>query len=166
MLESRRQAEQRRARMFGRPANAANIAASTPNRNGDGAGGPQTSAPTDATGQQFEDIFGEVIPFPELPRGPSPLFARLKDKIEPLGAGIHEPDEHGDGGQEPEYDTPAGDDVAPPPAHYTPMTTSLPCYSNKKSLRRLSSKPTILHRASTTRWHWSFTMRSGPMVLL
>ena len=120
MLESRRQAEQRHARMFGRPANAADIAGSTPDRNGDGMEGLQTSTPTNATNQEYEDIFGEVIPFPELPRGPSPLFARLKDKIEPLGAGIHEPDEDGDGGQEPEYDTPAGDDVAPPPAHYTP----------------------------------------------
>ena len=70
MLESRRQAEQRHARMFGRPANAADIAGSTPDRNGDGMEGLQTSTPTNATNQEYEDIFGEVIPFPELPRGP------------------------------------------------------------------------------------------------
>ena len=60
--------------------------------NGNSAGDLQ--APTDPT-EQFEDIFGNVVPFHKLPRGPSPLFARLKDEIEPLWAGIREPDEDG-----------------------------------------------------------------------
>ena len=112
MLESRRQA-QRRARMFGRPAQDPAAPASTSNGIGDGTEGVQTSAPTNATNEGFEDIIGNVIPFHKLPRGPAAVFADLK--TEPLGAGLSEPDEPAeddddDGNWLPEHCEPAGDD--------------------------------------------------------
>src|SRR6516164_5449676 len=70
MLESRRQAERRRVAVFGQPSTGG---AST--SNGNGAETCQSPAPTDPAAQQFEDIFGNVIPFPDLPRGPAPVFA-------------------------------------------------------------------------------------------
>src|SRR5262245_42555186 len=84
MLESRRQAERRRAGLFGQ-----SIGGAASISNGNDAETPQSPAPTDPGSEEFEDIFGNVIPFPGLPRGPAPAFAGLK--TEPLGAS--EPDE-------------------------------------------------------------------------
>jgi hypothetical protein len=98
MLESRRQAERRRVAVFGQPSRGG--AAST--SNGNGAETSQSPAPTDPAAQQFEDIFGNVIPFPELPRGPAPVFA---EPDEPAA------DDHG---------APTGTDVAPPFAPIPP----------------------------------------------
>ena len=77
-------------------------------------------------------MFGEVIPFPELPRGPSPLFARLKDKIEPLG-------QASTGRMRTVMEArslvapPAGTTLRRRPRTIRQLTTSLPCYSDRRA---------------------------------
>ena len=120
MQEGRRQAEQRRARMFGRPANASRAPASAPNGNGDGAGWLQASAPTNATSQQFDDIFGK----PEHDTRAGDDIAAPEQYV-PAEDDIAAPPAHcervEDGIAAPEQYAPAEEhDSAPPPAQYTP----------------------------------------------
>jgi hypothetical protein len=85
--------------------------------NENGAGAPQAPAPTDAAEEDYitPDV---VILAKHLRGGPAPVFAGLD--IEPLGAGICEPDEGDHGGQAAQYDTRARDDIAAPPAQSQP----------------------------------------------
>ena len=107
MVESRRQTEQRHARIVGRPANSADAPASSPNGNEDGTEAPQTSAPTDPAGQGIcepdeptDDDRGWA------PEQGAPAFGRLNSGQAPAQNELAEDDDI--------YHVPVEGDTAPP----------------------------------------------------
>ena len=102
--------------------NSPGSAASAQRRNG--AGDAEAAAPVGPAGEEpfipdhdpndnLLDVVKEALARNRAPQAGS-------REVEPPGARAHEPGEEDDTGQEREPDVPAGDYIAPPPAHYMP----------------------------------------------